>query len=65
VPVLALARPLQATVDGDVDHRAFHGFPNTKPGEGHWNANGHRAAAERLAPWVCELLAAPATPTGQ
>ncbi len=61
VPVLALARPLQAAVDAE--GQPLHGFPNTKPAEGHWNARGHRAAAERIAPWVCTLLAAPAGAT--
>jgi hypothetical protein len=28
-------------------HNVFlHGFPNTSPGQGHWNEEGHRLAAE-------------------
>lgn len=31
-------------------HGAYlHGFPNTAPGAGHWNAIGHRLAGERIA----------------
>jgi lysophospholipase L1-like esterase len=31
----------------------FHGFDNVGMGRGHWNAQGHRAAAERLARHLC------------
>ncbi|HEX6850560.1 MAG TPA: hypothetical protein VF139_04075 [Candidatus Polarisedimenticolaceae bacterium] len=31
----------------------FHGFPNTRLGTGHWNADGHRAVAEAIASRVC------------
>lgn len=34
----------------------FHGFPNTAPGEGHWNERGHRAAGEILARELCPML---------
>ena len=49
-------------VDGVV---YLHGFPNTPPGEGHWNARGHAAAARLVAGWLCggvlgRHLAAPA-----
>ncbi|MEA2692730.1 MAG: hypothetical protein QOJ16_2117 [Acidobacteriota bacterium] len=54
IPVLNLAPPL-------ADYAArtgqfLHGFPNTKPGEGHWNALGHREAARVLGRWLCGLL---------
>ncbi len=35
----------------------FHGFRNTGPGQGHWNAAGHRVAAELLAHDLCEMKA--------
>lgn len=52
------------------EHRYLHGFPGPNLGKGHWNAGGHRLAAELIAPWMCERLAAtpsttppaPATP---
>lgn len=53
-PVLSLAPPL-----ADEARRGrlfFHGFPNTEPGLGHWNADGHRAAARFIAPWLCQEL---------
>ncbi len=31
----------------------FHGFPNAGMGRGHWNAEGHRAAAELIAGHLC------------
>jgi hypothetical protein len=31
----------------------LHGFPNTPPGEGHWNQEGHRVAGNLLADWLC------------
>jgi hypothetical protein len=31
----------------------FHGFPNVGMGRGHWNADGHRAAAELIARHLC------------
>ncbi len=35
-------------------HGTFlHGFKNTKPGEGHWNQEGHRLAGETLAQSIC------------
>jgi hypothetical protein len=54
IPVLNLAPPL-------ADYAArtgqfLHGFPNTKPGEGHWNALGHREAARVLGRWLCAQL---------
>ncbi|MEO8502435.1 MAG: SGNH/GDSL hydrolase family protein [Acidobacteriota bacterium] len=54
VPVLALARPLQELAEHE--RLYLHGFVNSKLGEGHWNEQGHAAAAERLEPFVCQLL---------
>ncbi|MEB3175765.1 MAG: SGNH/GDSL hydrolase family protein [Cyanobacteriota bacterium] len=34
----------------------LHGFPNTAPGVGHWNALGHRVAGEKLAAQLCSAL---------
>lgn len=52
--VLTLAPELQRLADRE---GAFlHGFDNTPPGQGHWNAHGHRAAGERLASFICARL---------
>lgn len=61
IPVLALAPALLGVAERE---KAFlHGFSNTAPGEGHWNARGHAAAAAAMAGWVCERLGtAGATP---
>ena len=32
----------------DTEYTLAHGFPNTAVGEGHLNAAGHRAIAEKL-----------------
>jgi hypothetical protein len=54
IPVLLLAPDLQRQAErGKV---FFHGFPNTAPGEGHWNARGHAAAAAAMAGWVCRRI---------
>lgn len=58
---VGLAGPMQRYAD---KHGVFlHGFENTKPGEGHWNAEGHRLAAEIAAEVICEALAGD-TPEG-
>jgi hypothetical protein len=49
--VLALAPEMQKRADAQ--HVYFHGFPNTKPGFGHWNEAGHAAAAELIAQRLC------------
>lgn len=54
VPVLDLGPPLaQLAASRNV---FLHGFANTPPGEGHWNAAGHRAAAGLTAAWLCRDL---------
>jgi hypothetical protein len=49
--VLALAPEMQKRADAQ--HVFFHGFPNTKPGFGHWNEAGHATAAELIAERLC------------
>ena len=36
----------------------FHGFENTKPGTGHWNADGHRLAGLTIAKAIQSLVVA-------
>lgn len=49
--VLALAPAMQRTADEM--HVFLHGFPNTRPGFGHWNDAGHALAAELIAARLC------------
>jgi hypothetical protein len=51
IPVLDLGPPLQQLAERS--HVYLHGFANTPPGEGHWNARGHAAAARLVAGWLC------------
>lgn len=53
IAVLNLAQPMH---DQAVADQAFyHGFRNTKFGEGHWNVAGHRVAGELIAEFLREL----------
>jgi hypothetical protein len=52
--VLNLAPPMQRYAE--VHHMYLHGFPNTHPGIGHWNAQGHRVAGELIAQRLIEML---------
>jgi hypothetical protein len=53
-PVLSLAPFLQPYAE---EHQLFlHGFPNTQLGTGHWNAEGHIAAGERIADFLCSSV---------
>ncbi|HVV87022.1 MAG TPA: hypothetical protein VHE35_28480, partial [Kofleriaceae bacterium] len=54
IPFLALAPVFAARVDQD--HRYYHGFPGASLGRGHWNRDGHRLAADTIAPWLCQEL---------
>ena len=51
VPVLPLAPEMQRLAEERSLH--FHGFKNSGPGRGHWNPEGHRAAAELIAQRLC------------
>jgi hypothetical protein len=53
-PVVALGPGLLERAETAKVH--FHGFSNYRMGWGHWNENGHRAAAEILAPRLCAQL---------
>lgn len=54
--VLALAPAMRAYAER---HGVYlHGFSNTEPGTGHWNALGHRVAGRLMAGEVCRLLEA-------
>jgi hypothetical protein len=61
-PVLSLIEPMRR--HARQHERFLHGFENTQPGIGHWNAAGNRLAAERTADAIRELEAArrPAKP---
>ncbi len=60
--VLALAPAMQQRADAQRAY--FHGFANTKPGFGHWNAAGHAVAAELIAASLCAAPAgAPRSPS--
>lgn len=55
IPVLTLAPELQAYAQ---EHGEFlHGFENTRPGQGHWNATGHRVAGRLIGSWLERELA--------
>ena len=49
--VLPLAPEMQRRADAGKVY--LHGFPNTKPGFGHWNEAGHAMAAELIAERLC------------
>jgi lysophospholipase L1-like esterase len=53
IPYLALAPLLQQ--QADQRGLTLHGFTGQAPGQGHWNASGHRLAATALIPWLCGL----------
>jgi hypothetical protein len=49
--VVPLAPRMQQLADAR--HVFLHGFPNTKPGFGHWNEAGHALGAELIAASLC------------
>lgn len=56
-PVLDFTEELQSYADQH--HRFLHGFPNTRPGSGHWNALGHLLAGQATARWMTDWIANP------
>lgn len=51
IPTLPLAQEMQRQAE---ERKAyFHGFDDVGMGRGHWNAQGHRAAAELIAMRLC------------
>lgn len=54
--------PVLSLVPGMQDHaqrydRFLHGFKNTRLGQGHWNAAGHRVAGSLIGDWLVQELA--------
>lgn len=49
--ILTLAQPMQR--HAETEGVFLHGFSATSPGEGHWNAHGHRRAGELMAERLC------------
>jgi len=54
IPCVLLAPAFRAHAEREQVY--LHGFTNTPPGHGHWNALGHALAAEVVAPEVFPLL---------
>ncbi len=53
IDAVALAPRMQRLAE---ERKAFfHGFPESGLGRGHWNAEGHRTAADLIAERLCEL----------
>ncbi|MCW5635516.1 MAG: SGNH/GDSL hydrolase family protein [Rubrivivax sp.] len=52
-PVIRLVQPLREVAERE--RTPLHGFANTVLGHGHWNTQGHRAAAEVIARELCAL----------
>jgi len=51
IDFLPLTPPLREIATSEKVY--LHGFPNTAPGEGHWNVRGHKEAAREIARWLC------------
>ena len=56
--VVALGEPMRRHAERTGEF--LHGFENTQPGFGHWNAAGHRLAAELIAARMCAVPYNPA-----
>ena len=61
-PVLNLAEPMQRYADEKQVY--LHGFPTSKMGIGHWNAAGHKLAAEMIYDWLPSVAPQLATERG-
>lgn len=55
IDILTLAPPLQRLAEAEGVY--MHGFNDPNPGEGHWNANGHRHAGRLIAERLCRAFA--------
>lgn len=53
IPYLPLGPAMQRQADRD--RLVLHGFEGQAPGQGHWNATGHRLAATAITTWLCDL----------
>jgi len=52
--VINLPKPMQEYAQA---HQVYlHGFPNTGPGQGHWNVEGHRVAGTLIGERIRQLL---------
>jgi hypothetical protein len=49
---LSLTEPMRTIAQRDQIY--FHGFPNTSPGSGHWNEQGHVVAGKLMAKMLCD-----------
>jgi hypothetical protein len=49
--------PALLSARAERDGVLLHGFPGGRPGLGHWNADGHRAAGEAAAEHLCTMPA--------
>lgn len=56
LPVINL--PALWTTEPHVQRQLLHGFDGGRPGFGHWNPAGHRAAADAATQLVCEIMEA-------
>jgi hypothetical protein len=52
--VINLPKPMQEYAE--VHQVYLHGFPNTRPGTGHWNEEGHRVAGTLIGERIRQLL---------
>jgi hypothetical protein len=52
IPVLPLAPKMQQ--QAQQHNTYFHGFANTRKGQGHWNEKGHAIAGELIGDWFLE-----------
>lgn len=57
IPVLSLVPGMQA--HAQKYDRFLHGFENTTPGQGHWNAAGHLVAGSLIGDWLEQEFARP------